>query len=230
MKRRVHNQKIMTDTQKEIVLSVVAKLDRRGYTQMEIVEGLKKETGIGVSQSSICLYLKEIRKAYAEAKIEQREALVNEKVQQLREVRREAWEAWERSKSSTRKVTREKGIRLAKEKDKEPVQFKLPRGKKAADRGDVEESLRLLKVITVNEGRLPANAFLEVILKTIEAEAKLRGLFQEIHINNTTNLVNEKVEFPWEEFFTKVCQVTDAKVVETTAVAIPEGESNGSGE
>jgi predicted transcriptional regulator len=93
-----------TKTKRERDMELMARMDRRGYSQYQIARHL------GISQPQVCYDLKEIRKRYTEAISEEYRAKVEEKRQQLREVRVEAWRAWEKSKADARKVTEEVGF------------------------------------------------------------------------------------------------------------------------
>jgi len=78
----------------EEVLNKVAKFDRLGYTQFAIA------AQIGVTQPVVSEYLKKIRKRYSESTLMTRDALVQEKLAQYADLRREAYDAWQRSQQS----------------------------------------------------------------------------------------------------------------------------------
>ena len=82
-----------TKTQREADLAETARLDRLGYSQREIA------AKIGVSCVQICYDLRTIRKRYARQAMEHTRELVGETLALLRDVRKEAHEAWERSKT-----------------------------------------------------------------------------------------------------------------------------------
>lgn len=169
------NQKHLSKTSREEYLAKVAELDRRGWAQSKIA----KECG--VSQPQVCHDLKLIRRRYLEGMSEAREAMVEEKLAQYRDVRREAWAAWERSKKRTRKVERTRTV-VKQEEGAGKVPDKLGRAKgtkgraKDAAKAEVTEELRLVKELLATEGRLPANEYLNTILKCLEAERELLGL------------------------------------------------------
>lgn len=179
--------KLKTKTEKEAVLAEVAKLDRRGHTQHEIRKLLASTLGVKVGQPMVSIYLKEIRTNYVRIQTEQRAELVAEKVEQYREVRREAWAAWERSKRNS--------VRRVKESSPPPPQRdeKLPgvRGFKRKDAAEPAESLRLLKQIVTQEGRLPANEYLATVMRTLEAECKLLGLEPETVNQQQVNIFTD---------------------------------------
>lgn len=177
--------KIRTKTMKEEVLAVIARLDRRGYTQFEIAQELRRMGLVDLSQPMVSKHLKQIREDYAEAKVAERHALVIEKLDQLREVRAEAWRAYDRSMLDARRRVTERAPRL-KDDEEEPRQAKRKKpGVKSLD-----DDLRRIKVIITREGRLPANEYLTTILKTIEMEMKLLGLLEDKTTVNNTVLIN----------------------------------------
>lgn len=161
--------KIKTRTEKEQVLALVAKLDRRGWTQWDIANGLRAELGLDVSQTMVSSYLRQIRERYKETQREERQAKVNEKMEQLRDVRAEAWRGWLKSHQDAEKLVEEWGT------DREAV-----------GDGDYITSETLIKQIKTREGRLPDNAYLTTVMRTLEAERELLGL-DEVR-NNTVTL------------------------------------------
>lgn len=209
--------KIKSKTQKEEVLAAVAKLDRRGHTQKEIADTLREMGVVDVSCAMISHYLKEIRTKYAEMLLAERKELVSEKIEQYREVRREAWAAWERSKQDTKKVVREKGppVKLKfGEKGKPPNHNK--------DKGDFEESMRLLKQVVTKEGRLPASEYLVVVMKTLEAEARLQGLLEPQQEEPPGDNGKTPVQESWEDLFWRLANPQSKRVtVEATPVPLP---------
>lgn len=143
-------------------MATIAQLDRRGHSQHAIAAAVQ------ISQPMVCQYLKKIRKRYEESLISNRAELVAEKLEQLREVRQEAWDAWERSKLNavTTRVHNVKAREDAGKKGKD----KLKTGR------TLSESLVKLKEIVTIEGRLPASEYLGIVLKTLDAERELLGL------------------------------------------------------
>lgn len=185
--------KVKSKTEKEAVLAEVAKLDRRGHTQHEIRKALAATFGLKVGQPMVSIYLKEIRTNYVREQSEQRAELVAEKIEQYREVRREAWAAWERSKkNSTRKVSERSPPPPQKEvPDERGMVGKFKGGFKRKDAAEPAESLRLLKEIVTQEGRLPANEYLATVMKTLDAECKLLGLEPEVVTQQQVNVFTD---------------------------------------
>jgi hypothetical protein len=114
-----------------------------GFTQRQIAER------IGVSSVQICFDLRKLRKRYVEQANVHAGERIGETLAAYRDVRREAWQAWERSCLESRRVTTRTG------------------GKN----GDA--------VTTTVEARLPGAEYLQVVLDTYAAERKVLGLDQE---------------------------------------------------
>jgi predicted transcriptional regulator len=106
---------------------------------------------LGVSQPMISYDLKIVRRRYIESQIANRAEQVALKLEQYHEVRSEAWAAWERSKADAGNVVEKFADSLGKGEQR-------------------------IKRIVVREGRLPDNAYLTTIMKTLEAERHLLGL------------------------------------------------------
>lgn len=148
--------KLKSRTAQEEVKSLIAKMDRRGWTQYEIKEGLK-DKGIDLSQGMISNYLKKIREEYREVMFLNRKEKVEEKLAQYREIRKEAWEAYDKSRENA---------------EKEQEEFAtIP----TEDEGLEGSEMRIKRILTT-EGRLPENAYLTTIMKTLESERALLGL------------------------------------------------------
>jgi hypothetical protein len=79
-----------TRTQREADLAETARLDRMGLTQRQIAQR------IGVSCVQICFDLRKLRKRYVAAANVHAGERIGELLACYRDVRREAWQAWER--------------------------------------------------------------------------------------------------------------------------------------
>jgi predicted transcriptional regulator len=155
-----------TKTKRERDMELMARMDRRGYSQYQIARHL------GISQPQVCYDLKEIRKRYTEAISEEYRAKVEEKRQQLREVRVEAWRAWEKSKADARKVTEEVGF---------------------GPRGEVEKTTK------TTEHRLPDPAYLKTIIDTLKQESELDGLNAPKKIQANVSVINWDRLMDWSD-------------------------------
>lgn len=150
-----------TALQKEEDYAAIARLDRMGYSQREIA------ARVGLTQGQVCQDIKQIKKRYQTAALGERSAQLVEKLLQYRDVRAEAFEAWEDSKKPGIKVVEEQVLTRTKERD--------PDGDPALQPDDEPEML-LTKIVTTREESLPRNEYLGTILKTIEGERELLGL------------------------------------------------------
>ncbi len=101
--------KKLTPMLQEQVKAEIAKWNRRGYTQTDIRRELKKSLDVSISQPMVSIYISRIKEEYKESAIEDRRVMVAEKLDEYREVIREAWAAWERSKEGKRRTTKESG-------------------------------------------------------------------------------------------------------------------------
>jgi len=84
--------------EREQVKECAARWDRRGYSQVRIVEKVVEELSIRVHQTTISALLREVREDYKGRTFDQRSALVAEKVEQYRDIVEEMWDAWYRSR------------------------------------------------------------------------------------------------------------------------------------
>jgi len=148
-----------SNTQREEVKALVAKLDRRGYSLWQVRDELERSNGINITNVQVSVYLKQLRAEYKAARLKERQDEVNTKIEQYREIRREAWLAYDRSMEDSHKLVEEYGT------DSEAVGVE-----------DYITSEVLLKKIVTKEGRLPDNSYLTTIMRTLEAERELLGL------------------------------------------------------
>lgn len=165
----------------------VAKLDRRGYTQVEIAKDVK------LSQAMVSIYLRNLRQRYFDSVTKDRTEMVGEKLEQYREVRREAWDAWERSKKNKGKVVKE--MAKARRNDDENEQeeesaYRNVKKRKRKTLASIEARMELVKEIMTREGRLPASEYLRIILDTYEAERQLLGLDEAVKIDLNAQVID----------------------------------------
>lgn len=137
-------------TEREAKMLQAALLDRKGYNQFDIARM------IGVGQPMVAKYLKKNRERYQEQVLDLEQARLHRLLDQFADVRREAWEAWEITKGGTiRNLIGE-----------------LARAMELA----VATGTPLPDTITVKLRAMPANEFLQTVLGTLNAEAKVLGL------------------------------------------------------
>lgn len=75
----------------------IARLHNYGYDQDTIALKISKITGQDISQQLVSYYLKKIRKKLSEAFAEERDILADQALSQLRQVRKDAYEAYRRT-------------------------------------------------------------------------------------------------------------------------------------
>lgn len=221
--------KVLTPTDREKVLATIARLDRRGMRQVDIANTLHSTCGIELSQQMVSVYLKNIREEYKKSRNADVDADTQEKIEQLRDIRCSAWDAWERSQLDKEKL-QEEYVRVFPKEDKDE-KLKGGKGKKS-----VEAQIQLLKRIATREGRLPANEYLNTVLKCLQLECELMGLIDRKPVNNTTvngnvtilDLINGTTPLPLGEAPPNVVRVVEAEVVDTKGLSDESGNTAGS--
>lgn len=161
-------------TERERLRAEIAALDHRGYSQEQIGARL------GMSKPTVNWHLKKIRARYRETQVEETRASIYCKLLQYRELRREAWEAWERSKEDSCRTITERTAPLvvgrpAEEQDGKGQKRSRKRPEGSAANGSAD-GLRMSRVATVVEGRLPATEYLKIVADCLKAERELLGL------------------------------------------------------
>jgi predicted transcriptional regulator len=156
--------KFTTPSSREQMMAIVAKMDRRGYSYGQIAEVL------GVTPEAVGEHVRRLKREYRAIAIEDLEESIGEKIEQYKEMRREAWEAWERSKERFEEVTETESL---------PIRIEDTRGKK--DKGDKSgrkdrnsPELRTVSKVTKSVYKSGAE-YLRIVLTCLEAERKLRG-------------------------------------------------------
>lgn len=184
--------------EREEHLERVSRLHAMGYTLVEIAADL------GVSKVTVFHDVQLIKKRYRESQLEAHAALVREKLEVLRHVRREAYAAWERSKlDATRRTTRRSPVVSVDPDDGSGGGGKGRKGKRKGRRGsdptpDQLRDMFVSEILEVVEGRLPASEYLSVILKTVEQERALLGLDEALKVNMSVATLNWSDLFPLE--------------------------------
>lgn len=80
-----------TDLEREMVKERISDLHRKGYSQTDIA----KE--VGVAQSMVSVYVSQLKEEYRSRALRHRGEAINEKLEQYRTLRMEAYKAWVRS-------------------------------------------------------------------------------------------------------------------------------------
>lgn len=141
--RKTPNKRSSNPTEREEVIARVATLYRRGHSIAQIADIE------GVCYQQARLDVQHIRKRFTRSLIKDYDSMVQEKIMHIREVMREAWEQWDRSKLDEETVITENLSSEFGSRSKEGLQRK---GKS----GDV--------------------GYLNLILRCIESERTLLGL------------------------------------------------------
>lgn len=146
-----------TRLKREKALEETERLHLRGWSQNKIAKKL------GVSQPQVCQDIKTIRERYKQEQMEHRAVYVREKINQLRVVMDEAWEAWERSKRDALKKVEEEGT---------TGEGGYSKTRKEKARKD------------------PANEYLKTIVECLKQERELLGLDEPTKVDANLNVIN----------------------------------------
>lgn len=211
MPKKGFGRKFPTKMAREGAMAKVAELDRRGFTQSEIADELQLSTvTVGKMQ-------RELRIKYAEVVAGSTTEMLTEKLEQYREIRKEAWRAWEKSKKDNKKIV--------EEFQKPFIQDKKGYNSTGLSRiKSLENQMEKLKEVITREGRLPGADYLNLVMKTLEAERELLGLDEPKQIDLRAHVFN------WDALLPQILDTTDtleAKIVEAGTKQI-EDKTNGS--
>ncbi len=140
----------------------IARLYRMGWSQEDIAKKF------GLTQQLISLELKKVRQQYIKDAQDETLALVGMQIAQHRDIIKVAWEAWEKSwQDETSEVSETKTVQYT---------------------GEDNDCVTTSKTVSTRKGRLPGQQYLDTIQRSIDAIAKLRGLYKEpAHGGNTAN-------------------------------------------
>ena len=116
--------------------------------------------------------------------------MVQHKLAQYAEIRRVAWEAYDRSHLDAEKVVEEFGPAVEDDDDDKPNGKPSEKYAVGYDPNSMKDSEVRIKRIMTREGRLPANAYLQTIMETLAAERKMLGLDAEEAPTTVVNVVN----------------------------------------
>jgi hypothetical protein len=162
---------------------LIGRLDRRGYDIPEIADKLH------ISEDEVRKTIEEVHTKYMDEVMAQRAALTAEKRAQLRELRTEAWEAWERSKGDRERTVTETRPGALCPKCKGQGKDARVKGRvchQCSGTGRMKDSKKLIQV---HEGRLPSNEYLKTIIETLREEAELLQLTSPGSVNTQVNVV-----------------------------------------
>lgn len=149
----------------------ILQLLRRGYGVEQIAEHL------GLPEKVVLQDYRYAIKQVAKNQLEDAKELVAAKMLEYAEIKKEAWDAWERSKGDRERKTDEESGYLEEEDNEgyEDSQGKIP-------------PKAFKKRTQMKEGRLPSNEYLRTILDCIKAERELLGInpAQEINVHSSS--------------------------------------------
>jgi hypothetical protein len=137
-----------TELQRETDRAEMMRMLRRGYTHSMVAERL------GVARSMVSYDFQVVMKQIIADRTADTEAIIAAKLQEYAEVKREAWEAWERSKEDVTRRTREGSSR-------------------SDGKGESSEGKRVSETTEIRTGD---PRYLETVLNCLKAERELLGL------------------------------------------------------
>lgn len=164
-------KKIQRDNQDLVNRAEIARLKRRGWSVTQIAEILN------LHPTMISREWKIIVKELQRDQHDDTKEYVACKLEEYAEIKKEAWEAWERSKKEMIKIVEEQAL-------SRPVTN--GRGKEKTTTPAV---MRKIKETMTKEYRLAANEYLNTILRCLEAERELLALdpIKEMRLTATLN-------------------------------------------
>jgi hypothetical protein len=181
-------------TEREADRAEAARLDRKGYTVTAIARI------IGVSKQQISYDLKRIRERHLKSCLEERSAKVAEKLEELRDIRVEAWQAWEESLGNIADGLAERILAQ--------IRVKVERCSKLKDRIDPA----LLDGIKVEVSGKPNTECLRIILACVQQERELLAL------DSVGKMDVASPKFDWDAFFRGVQNHNPERIDSPTGV------------
>jgi hypothetical protein len=160
-----------TPDQRELHRAEVVRLIRRGYTKSAIAAHLR------VSPNTITEDWKVVIRQIRADQTEDLKEYIACKLQEYSEIKKEAWEQWDKSKQDARKRVRERNLRVIEPRDK----------KKGTP---PKTGLVVTKDVSTRTGQCGDPRYLQVILNCLSAERELLGLdpVKEVTIKGKTSL------------------------------------------
>lgn len=146
---------------------------------------------------------------------------LRDKIEQIHDVREQAWEAFEASFRS-KKTKRTESVPIPQKKGKD--------GRKAPRM--MHDTLVRIKEVVTLEGRLPSSEFLRIVLETLTAECKLLGLFPTEDDGKGKDGI---VQVDWKEFYrpritrVDVADPVEAEIAKVESLVPKPPSENGNG-
>lgn len=201
----------------------LARLIRRGWTQSQVAEKL------GVSEGQIRYDYRVIVKQITERTNEEVKAVVALKIERLREISREAWVEWERSKSDREKRREDRYPAREEDPGGSPPKRggrkrkKVPNPDGASPEGRLTAELKKVKETYEVEGRLGDTRYLDIILRCLVEEAKLEGVYPD-----KTTVVQGQATLSWDQLFGREpgrVNPIEAQIIDLVALPGPEEDN-----
>jgi hypothetical protein len=162
--------KVLTDR------AEITKLKRRGWSNQMIAEHL------GVAYGTVCADWKVVITEITRHRDEDAKALIAEKLEEIAEIKKEAWEGWIKSKEDAMKR----------------VEESISSATGAREKNSLE---------TVGQTGNPS--FLATVIKCVESECKLLCLFPD---KKTIMMGGTGEQVPWDLFHTPPQELDESKV------------------
>lgn len=169
--KRFKQTKRMKEDAEIVNRAEIARLRRRGWSITQIAEHLE------VHPSRVSAQWKVVVKQLQSDQHSDTKEYVAQKLEEYAEVKREAWEAWERSKAEMCKIVEEQALSRPTITGKGKTRKVEP------------AVMRKVKETMTKEYRLAANEYLNTILRCLEAERELLALdpVKEMRLTATLN-------------------------------------------
>lgn len=165
----------------------MAELDLIGYTQMEIADKVR------VSQTTVGTFLKELRQRYKDAGVYDHAAMVYEKRQQYRYVRKLAIEAHIRCLEGNLEVVETHELRAVVEGDEADAgEGPKPKRGRGGQRQRLAARMKKVREVIARKGMAGASGWLSIVMDTLRAECQLLGLNapDKVDVNQTTRVID----------------------------------------
>lgn len=185
---------IIRKTREEVEKNIreVERLSLRGVNQNKIAEIL------GIYESQVSEYVKQIKKRRLEQAISDKNDLVREKLEQLRMQRQELWDAWDKSKDDSITITEEEY------------------------QNSGENGGSGIRTSRKTSGRLPDSAYIAELTKIHKLESELTGIL-DTSTNNNTIVIAWDGMYANEDDNKTIETVTGGNTVEEELLAIESG-------
>lgn len=156
----------------------VMRLSCQGWSQTRIGEHL------GITQQQVSIDFRRVQKSLVKQMNRDAESLLATKLEEIRGMKEQLWEQWERSKLDLERITQKRS--------KKPDRIDKD--------GSEIEGAESLEVTKMREGRLAMAAYMDQIRDLIDMECKLHGLYPERVTTIKGSMTSTNVTFDWDAF------------------------------